>query len=58
MYSYLYCVSAINPEDDETVAMIKELLETRIRYATDFGFQLMILLVCCKHWNQGNKDPG
>lgn len=24
--------AAIDPEDDETVAMIKELLETRIRY--------------------------
>ena len=24
--------TAIDPEDDETVAMIKELLETRIRY--------------------------
>ena len=25
--------TAIDPEDDETVAMIKELLETRIRYS-------------------------
>ena len=30
-FSISVLVAAINPEDDETVAMIKELLETRIR---------------------------
>ena len=41
MYMYIYMLwftnfynyfSAIDADDDETVAMIKELLETRIRY--------------------------
>lgn len=28
---YFFTITEINPDDDETVAMIKELLDTRIR---------------------------
>ena len=36
---YIYCVcSEVQEDDDETVGMIKELLDTRIRYVEDSFF--------------------
>ena len=61
--NYFTTYVAISEDDDETVLMIKELLDTRIRFvvcvsATGFGVvtKRSGLISCCSHFYTGREN--